>query len=100
MQPLLLGRFSRVRWISGAAIVGAGFLLRFMLPVVLPATVVEFDIESGSVTATAMDHTREMGSVVAGSGRELGTISEDDLQRWHALALTLVSADAVGAPCQ
>lgn len=64
------------------------------------ATVQKVEIDTASVTGSAMDETRQLGYVVAGSAEDLGTVTEEDLKRWHALALTLVAADAVGAARQ
>jgi alkylation response protein AidB-like acyl-CoA dehydrogenase len=64
------------------------------------ATVQRLQVEPSSIVGSAMDETRQLGRVVTGSAEAVGTVSEEDLKRWQALALTLVSADAVGAARQ
>jgi alkylation response protein AidB-like acyl-CoA dehydrogenase len=64
------------------------------------ATLVKFAVDARSVTASATDATRSQGKVLVDSGVPAGTVSAEDLQRWHALALTLAAADALGAARQ
>jgi alkylation response protein AidB-like acyl-CoA dehydrogenase len=61
------------------------------------AQVLRYRVDPSSIAPTRLDATRMAGKVLAGSGEAVGSVERADVQRWSALALTLASADAVGA---
>jgi alkylation response protein AidB-like acyl-CoA dehydrogenase len=64
------------------------------------AQVVRYQIDGASVVPSQLDATRMIGRVLPGSRKAVGPLAEEDAQRWSALALTLATADAVGAARQ